>query len=187
MASREDGFTWLQRRTEEYRAGKFHAKEVVEGFDEVGKLGHGFCAVDELEEMNLGQGDVLRPMYVNRGLPKENKHWLAELLHEFKDCFAWEYTEMLGLSRTLVEHALPIKPRFKPYRQPVRNYSPDLMDRIKEEIERLLKANFIRPCRYAEWISNIVPVDKFLSLLHPLFRVPYKEQISKLEFQNMLS
>jgi hypothetical protein len=24
----------------------------------------------------------------------------------------------------------------------------------------LLKANFIRPCRYAEWISNIVPVEK---------------------------
>jgi hypothetical protein len=24
----------------------------------------------------------------------------------------------------------------------------------------LLKANFIRPCSYAEWISNIVPVDK---------------------------
>jgi hypothetical protein len=24
----------------------------------------------------------------------------------------------------------------------------------------LLKANFIRPCRYAKWISNIVPVEK---------------------------
>ena len=24
----------------------------------------------------------------------------------------------------------------------------------------MLKANFIRPCRYADWISNIVPVEK---------------------------
>jgi hypothetical protein len=31
---------------------------------------------------------------------------------------------------------------------------------LKEEINRLLKANFIRPYRYAEWISNIVPVEK---------------------------
>jgi hypothetical protein len=31
---------------------------------------------------------------------------------------------------------------------------------VKKEVERLLEANFIRPCRYAEWISNIVPVDK---------------------------
>jgi hypothetical protein len=27
-------------------------------------------------------------------------------------------------------------------------------------VERLLDARFIRPCRYAEWISNIVPVKK---------------------------
>jgi hypothetical protein len=31
---------------------------------------------------------------------------------------------------------------------------------VKKKIERLLDANFIRPCRYAEWISNIVPVYK---------------------------
>jgi hypothetical protein len=27
-------------------------------------------------------------------------------------------------------------------------------------VERLLDAEFIRPCRYAEWIFNIVPVEK---------------------------
>jgi hypothetical protein len=27
-------------------------------------------------------------------------------------------------------------------------------------VEQLLDARFIRPCRYAEWISNIVPVEK---------------------------
>jgi hypothetical protein len=31
---------------------------------------------------------------------------------------------------------------------------------LKKEVERLIEANFIRPCRYAEWISNIVPVYK---------------------------
>jgi hypothetical protein len=35
-----------------------------------------------------------------------------------------------------------------------------MYDRNKEEIDRLLKANFIQPCRYAEWISNIVSVEK---------------------------
>ena len=35
-----------------------------------------------------------------------------------------------------------------------------MYDRIKEEIGHLLKANFIRTCRYADWISNIVPVEK---------------------------
>jgi hypothetical protein len=67
---------------------------------------------------------------------------------------------MSGLSCELVEHALPIKPGFRTYMQPPRNYNPELMDRIKEEIEQLLKAYFIRPCRYADWVSNIVPVEK---------------------------
>jgi hypothetical protein len=31
---------------------------------------------------------------------------------------------------------------------------------VKKEVERLIDANFIRPCRYAEWISNIVPIYK---------------------------
>jgi hypothetical protein len=31
---------------------------------------------------------------------------------------------------------------------------------VKEEVNRLLDAKFIRPCRLADWISNIVPVEK---------------------------
>jgi hypothetical protein len=41
-----------------------------------------------------------------------------------------------------------------------RNYNLDLYDQIKEEVDWLLKAEFIRPCRYAEWVSIIVPVEK---------------------------
>jgi hypothetical protein len=67
---------------------------------------------------------------------------------------------MLGLSRDLVEHALPVKQGFQPYKQPLRNYNTDLLGRIKEEVEPLLKAGFIRTHCYAEWISNIDPVEK---------------------------
>jgi len=35
-----------------------------------------------------------------------------------------------------------------------------MYDDIKVEITRLYDAGFIRPCRYVEWISNIVPVIK---------------------------
>jgi hypothetical protein len=31
---------------------------------------------------------------------------------------------------------------------------------VKEEVDRLLQADFIQPCRYADWVSNIVPVEK---------------------------
>ncbi|XP_059659004.1 uncharacterized protein LOC132305373 [Cornus florida] len=68
--------------------------------------------------------------------------------------------EMPGLSRKLVEHRLPIKKDFQPYKQPPRRMSSEVVLKIKEEIERLLKAGFIRTVRYVEWLSNVVSVMK---------------------------
>jgi hypothetical protein len=68
---------------------------------------------------------------------------------------------MPGLDRLIVEHRLPIKPGFRPYKQPPRKiYKDEVLTDVKKEVERLIEANFIRPCRYADWISNIVPVYK---------------------------
>jgi hypothetical protein len=85
---------------------------------------------------------------------------MCNLLQEFADCFAWNYTDIPGLSWDLVEHVLSIKRGLIPYKQPPRNYSPELMQRIKEEVEHLLEAKFIRACRYADWVSNILHIEK---------------------------
>jgi hypothetical protein len=159
MMSKECSVARLQERTAEYRARKDGVSELVEDFDKVGELGQGFSTIDKLQEINLGEGDLSRPMYISTNLYEDQKEELCDLLKEFVDCFVWDYTEMLGLSRELVEHVLPIKKGFRPYKQPAQNYNPELLDRIKEEVEHLLKANFIRTCRYAKWVSNIVPVE----------------------------
>jgi hypothetical protein len=84
---------------------------------------------------------------------------LYALLREFTSCFTWNYTEMPGLSQDLVEHKLRIKLGFRPFKQSVRRYNTDLLGRIKEEVERLIQANFIQMSEYVEWVSNIVPVE----------------------------
>jgi hypothetical protein len=53
---------------------------------------------------------------------------------------------MPGLSRELVEHQLPIKSGFRPYKQPARRFNLIIHDRVKEEVEQLFDAGFIRPC-----------------------------------------
>ena len=83
----------------------------IDGID--GKLGHCFMSVDELEEIDIGSGDRPRPTYVSAKLNPEYKQELVDLLKEFKDCFDWEYYEMLGLDRSIVEHRLSIKPRYR--------------------------------------------------------------------------
>jgi hypothetical protein len=131
----------------------------VDGTD--GKLGRGFMSADKLERIDIGDGDKPRPTFISANLESSFREGLIKLLKEYKDCFAWDYSEMPGLDRSIVEHRLPIKPGFKPYKQPPQKiYKDEVLADVKKEIERLLDANFIRPCRYAEWISNIVPVYK---------------------------
>jgi hypothetical protein len=60
------------------------------------------------------------------------------ILKKYKDYFAWDYLEMQGLSRKLVEHRLPIKEGFQPFQQAPRRMAPDITLKIKEEIERLV-------------------------------------------------
>jgi hypothetical protein len=36
----------------------------------------------------------------------------------------------------------------------------EVLEEVKKEIVKMLEAGSIRPCRYAEWISSIVPVQK---------------------------
>jgi hypothetical protein len=45
-------------------------------------------------------------------------------------------------------------------KQGAQNFKLEIVGRVKEEVDRLLQAGFIQPCRYADWVSNIVPVEK---------------------------
>jgi hypothetical protein len=120
--------------------------EVVEDIVEVEKLGQGFSSADPLEKIDIGYGITPRPTFVNKNMSLEHKNAIMKLLRDYIDCFAWNYHEMLGLSRELVEHRLPIKSGFKPYKQPTQRFNPIIHDRVKEEVERQLDAGFIRPC-----------------------------------------
>jgi hypothetical protein len=134
--------------------------DMIEEFRDLDKLGQGFTSADPLEEIDIGDGKTPRPTFINKTLETDSRSEMIGLLKEYSDCFAWNYTEMPGLSREIVEHQLPIKSGFRPFKQRARTFRPDLLQRIKDEIHWLLEANFIRPCRYVEWVSNIVPVEK---------------------------
>ncbi|XP_028113909.1 uncharacterized protein LOC114311946 [Camellia sinensis] len=91
---------------------------------------------------------------------QEEKEPVISPTKEHKDCFAWSYNDLPGLDRLLVEHRPSVKPNFKPYKKKPRRMSPEVIQKVKKEIARLLKAGFIKTARYAKWLSNIVPVIK---------------------------
>ena len=59
-----------------------------------------------------------------------------------------------------MEHCLPIMPEFHPFQQPPRIMSKEVELKVKNEIEKLLKAKCFRPTRYVQWLANIVNVMK---------------------------
>ena len=60
----------------------------------------------------------------------------------------------------LVELKLPIKPSKKPIKQTPRRFAPEILSKIKEDIERLMRFKFICTTMNVDWIANIVLVIK---------------------------
>jgi hypothetical protein len=150
----------MKKRVERYRSEKNNICEAIEDFRQIEKLGQGLTLADSLEDVDIGNGAVPRSTFVNKNLNADYKAKLIELLKEYVYYFVWSFSEMPGLSHELVEYWLLIKDGFRSYKQPARRFNPDVYDHVKEEANRLLEANFIRPCRYVDWISNIVLIEK---------------------------
>jgi hypothetical protein len=126
---------------------------VVEDHDEIGKLGRGSSSMDDLDKVDIGDGVIPRPTNVKARLTPGQKDEMCELLKVYTSCFTWDYTKMPGLSRELIEHWLPIKAGFRPYKQGTQNFKPEIIERVKE-VDRLLQAGFIQPCRYTDWVPT---------------------------------
>ena len=65
--------------------------------------------------MSLDIVEALRINYISSLPPFDLKEGIIVILQEFKDYFAWNYDEMLGLDKILVEHHLLIKLEFYPF------------------------------------------------------------------------
>ena len=50
---------------------------------------------------------------ISKGLLEEEKRRLIALLKEYKDVFAWDYEEILGLDPKVVTHKLDVDPEAK--------------------------------------------------------------------------
>jgi hypothetical protein len=116
MMTVNEDLEWFSRPTVEYHSYIVDAMGMVEDLDELGMLGRGFSSMDDLKKVDIGDGVIPRPTYASARLSTSQKQELNALLKAYTCCFSWEYTKMPGLSRELIEHRLPIKAGFRPYK-----------------------------------------------------------------------
>ncbi|KAL0440126.1 UNVERIFIED_CONTAM: Transposon Tf2-12 polyprotein [Sesamum latifolium] len=118
------------------------------------------ATVNELREVNLGNTEDPRPIYMSASLTQEEEGTYITLLHEFKDVFAWSYKKIPGLDPKVAVHHLSVKKRARPVKQGQCRFRPELIPLIETEVNKLIEVGFIREVKYPMWISSIVPVRK---------------------------
>jgi hypothetical protein len=67
---------------------------------------------------------------------------------------------MPGIPREVIEHKLIIDPSYKPVKQKERRYTLERRKTIRQEVNKLLEAGFIRPVDYPSSLANHVLVEK---------------------------
>jgi hypothetical protein len=86
--SEQRNVEWLWHRMEQYRSTTNNMCEVIRDFAEVEKLGQGFSSTDPLEKVDMGDGIIPRPTFVNKNMSLEPKDAVIKLLKESVACFA---------------------------------------------------------------------------------------------------
>jgi hypothetical protein len=130
------------------------------------------------DEGNMGRIAIEIPINISKTLgivenifvgaycsPKEIQTYI-ELFKEFHDVFSWSYEEIPRIEPRIVKHEITTYPNARLVRQKLRLINPRKVAPIKAEVEKLLKFVFIYPIQLAEWVSNLVLVNKKQGMIH---------------------
>jgi hypothetical protein len=118
---------------------------------------HGEMDPAATEPMMIGDRGTVE---VGRIIPSDTRILLQTLLDQYVDVFSWDTSDLTGVPRDLAEHKLNVDSSIKPVKQKRRHFAPERGEAIKEEVQKLLKADVIEETIYPEWIANPVMVKK---------------------------
>nr|GEY91965.1 reverse transcriptase domain-containing protein [Tanacetum cinerariifolium] len=85
---------------------------------------------------------------------------LCSILKKNLDIFAWQPSDMIGVSRSVAEHQLNIREGYSPVRQKKRGQAPERAKAIQAEVQKLVEAGIMREVYYHDWLSDPVMVKK---------------------------
>ncbi len=88
------------------------------------------------------------------------KEQLIELLKEFKDVFAWTYKDLKGIPLKIVQHRIELDTIVPHVHQTRYWLNPNYVAIVKQDINKLLAAGFIKSVEETTWLSPIVVIPK---------------------------
>nr|GEW35432.1 reverse transcriptase domain-containing protein [Tanacetum cinerariifolium] len=97
---------------------------------------------------------------VEGSLSDKGRTELCALLKKNLNIFAWQTSDMTGVSRSVAEHRLNIREGCPPVRQKKKGQAPERAKAIQAEVQKLVEARIMREVYYHDWLSNPVMVKK---------------------------
>jgi hypothetical protein len=85
---------------------------------------------------------------------------LLAFLDKNSNVFAWSTSNLVGVSRDVIEHPLQVSPSARTKKQKLYKMSEEKVEVAKVVVQRLLDADFIREVAYPQWLANVVMVRK---------------------------
>ncbi|KAL0341378.1 UNVERIFIED_CONTAM: Transposon Ty3-G Gag-Pol polyprotein [Sesamum radiatum] len=115
---------------------------------------------EEVKAIELTLEHVPKITKIGTLLDPQLEKTLIAFLQENINVFAWDAADMSGIDPKIMVHRLNVNPKIRPVKQKKRAFGNERIKVIKEEVEKLLRIDYIRPVQYPEWLANVVLVPK---------------------------
>jgi hypothetical protein len=97
---------------------------------------------------------------ISQDLTSREQAELLSFLDKNNDVFAWRTSDLMGVSRDIIEHKLQVNPSPRPRKQRLHKIFDEKVVAMKVEVQRLMDAGFMREVDYPSWLANVIMVKK---------------------------
>ncbi|RDX72746.1 hypothetical protein CR513_47722, partial [Mucuna pruriens] len=115
--------------------------------------------VGDHNEVQIRPSDTQKTK-INKALDQEEEDRLVQTLRRNVDVFAWSAKDMPGIDPNFMCHRLSVNPNSKPVAQKKRKQREEKRAVVREEVRKLMTANFVKEVQCPTWLANVVMVKK---------------------------
>lgn len=115
-----------------------------------------------LKTRKVNIGSEVEPKYAIIGdyWDEDTVSKIKKLLHEYQELFPTNFSDMKGILGDLGVMKIPLNPYVNPVKQRSYRLNPKYKKKVKEELDKMLKARIIEHVKESEWVSPMVVQEK---------------------------
>jgi hypothetical protein len=97
-------------------------------------------------------------MCIGAEVSQQEQAELLAFLDKNNDVFTWSTSDLVGVSRDIIEHRLQVSPCAKLKKQKLGKTLKEKVEAAKVKVQRPLDTGFMREVAYPQWLANILMV-----------------------------